>query len=67
MFHPVAGGVVTDDLFLRMVSLADNCELLNVEISLLEQVDCVFGVGMLRVDRDNRIFFAIDLCHLFLL
>jgi hypothetical protein len=39
----------------------------DVEISFLEQVDCVFCVGMPRVDRDNRVFFAIDLCHLLLL
>jgi hypothetical protein len=29
-------------------------------------VSLVLGIGMLRVDRDNRIFFAIDSGHLFL-
>jgi hypothetical protein len=56
MLHPVARRVITDYLVLCVVTLPHNREILNVEITFLEQIDCILCIGMQRVDCDDPSF-----------
>src|ERR1019366_8201964 len=47
MFHTITGGVVTDDVFLGVISLSDNRQRFHIETGLLEFLHTGLGLVVL--------------------
>ena len=52
---PVPGAIEPDHLFISMIALADNTQVLHVEAGGGQLLDCRFGGGMFVEDGNDRV------------